>query len=195
MPTPALPTPEQVAEEAARILDAIHGDPEYQRLLEGCVRYDNDWQCAAGVWTISRWNVRADAAPLIEEALRALALKGAVYKLTGDVAAAELPIARPVDEVTHAVLAQRYVTECIACRAGIAFIHMTDTEQEAPPYRAGGYTHTAYTKAWGQPPARYWLDADEHARRAAVLDALLSGVGVHDLGRSHTIAFDTALPA
>lgn len=57
------------------------------------------------------------------------------------------------------------------------------------PYRTGEFTHKAYTAAWGDPPARYWLDADEHTRRVGVVTELLDSVGLHDRGRRHTLTF------
>lgn len=186
----ARPLPEDVAHTAAPILEAIHGDPEYPRLVATCVKYDEDWTCVTGTLTIARWDLTVDAEPLIEEALRALALKAAVDRLTGDECTAELPVARPVDEVLHAVLAQRTLTERIADRAGIRIIHMTDTEVEAAPYETGDYTTMCYAKAWGvEPPSRYWLDAAEHRRRADIIAGRLREVGINDAGHRHHISF------
>src|SRR5260370_1070479 len=118
MSTITRPEPAQVAPVAALILRAIHNDPEYPRLIDGCGRYDPDWTCPTGPLAIARWNQVTDAEPLLEEALRLLALKAAVFALTGDEEAAELPASRPVDEVFHAILAQRTLTERMAQRCG-----------------------------------------------------------------------------
>ncbi|TDD37913.1 hypothetical protein E1287_07600, partial [Actinomadura sp. KC06] len=183
--------PENVARTAAPILEAIKDDPEYPRLIAACRRYDEDWTCTAGTLTISRWDLADDAEPLLEEALRALALKAAVYRLTGDERTAEIPVARPVDEVLHAVLAQRTLTERMTARSGIQLIHMTDTETETPAYETGDYTTMCYAKTWGlEPPARYWIGAEEHARRVQLIEDRLSEVGVNDLGHRHNFTFN-----
>ncbi|MFF5261386.1 hypothetical protein ACFY4C_20780 [Actinomadura viridis] len=187
----ARPAPSDVGPVAARILHALKDDPEYGRLVDTCGSYNEDWTCTAGTLTIDRWDIAADAEPLIEEALRALALKAAVYELTDDEESAELPIARPVDEVLHAALAQRTLTERMAQRCRIQIVHMTDTETDGPAYETGDYTTACYAKAWGQePPARYWIGAEEHARRVKVLDARLQEVGIRDLGHRHAITFN-----
>ena len=184
------PLPEDVARTAAPILAAIHDDPEYPRLVATCKQYDEDWNCVTGTLTIARWDLADDAEPLIEEAVRALALKAAVYRLTGDERTAELPIARPVDEVLHAVLAQRTLTERIAKRTGAQIIHMTDTEVAAPAYEDGDYTTACYAKAFGhEPPSRYWIGAAEHARRADIIADRLREVGLLDAGHRHHISF------
>lgn len=185
-----LPDVSEVGPIAARILTSIKHDPDYDRLIDGCGRYNSDWTCTTGTVTVDRWDVTTDAVPLLEEALRVLALKAAVYSLTGDEETAELPTAPPVDEVLHAVLAQRTLTERMAFRGGWQVVHMTDTEQEAEDYEPGGYTWRAYLEAFGAaPPTRYWLGKAEHARRVAVVEGLLDQVGLHDKGRRHGIDF------
>lgn len=188
--TTLLPDPAEVGDVADRILSVIHADPEYARLIVGCGRYNSDWTCTTGTITIDAWNLAEDAVPLLEEALRALALKAAVFALTDDEQAAELPIAAPVDEVLHAVLAQRTLTERLADRCGFQLIHMTDTEQDTEGYEPGGYTWQAYLDAFGVvPPPRYWIGAAEHARRVTVVSELLDSVGLHDRGRRHELTF------
>lgn len=190
MPT-IRPAPIDVGRAAANIMRAITTDPEYQRLVTTCKKYDEDWACLAGTLTISEWDLDRDAEPLITEALRALALKAAIYRLTSDERTAEIPIARPVDEVLHAVLAQRALTERMTQRFGISWIHMTDTEVAADGYEPGDYTTACYAKAYGEePPARYWLGAGEHARRVAILDDRLTGIGIRDMGHRHTFTFN-----
>ncbi|GAB3278365.1 hypothetical protein GCM10027589_04450 [Actinocorallia lasiicapitis] len=189
MTTTTMPDAAKVAQRASRILTAIKVDDGYSRLVKTCGLYNSDWQCTAGTITVDRWDVAIDAEPLLEEALRALALKAAVHDMTGNLTAAELPVARPVDEVLHAVLAQRTLTEEIAERAGISLIHATDTERAAPPYTVGCFTHVAYVAAWGEPPARYWIPADEQARRTAIIEQRLAEVGLFDLGQRHAITF------
>lgn len=191
-----LPEVSEVGPIAARILTSIKTDPDYERLIDGCGRYSSDWTCTTGTLTVDRWDITTDAVPLLEEALRVLALKAAVYALTGDEDAAELPTAPPVDEVLHAVLAQRTLTERMAFRGGWQVVHMTDTEQEADDYEPGGYTWQAYLEAFGSaPPTRYWLGHAEHGRRVAFVEGLLDQVGLYDTGRRHHIDFTELEPA
>lgn len=188
------PDPAQVGQRAAQILDAIHADPEYGRLVDTCRLYDSDWTCMTGTVTIGRFDLENDAEPLIEEAFRALALKNAVFELTMfDEAAAEIGIPLPVDEVTHAVTAQSALLGRMTARTGVTIVHMTDLENEGPDYRTGGYTDACYQAAFGTvPPARYWLDAAESERRKAILKERYDSIGLFDMGRFHRITFDEA---
>src|SRR3982751_2273011 len=81
-PTIGSPAPDQVGYRAAQILNQIHGDEEYTRLVDTCQQYNSDWTYQTGTVTIDRFDLDTDAAPLIEEALRALSLKAAMYELT-----------------------------------------------------------------------------------------------------------------
>lgn len=190
-PTIGYPAPDQVGHRAAQILTEIHDDEEYTRLVDTCRQYNSDWTCQTGTVTIDRFNLDTDAEPLIEEAFRALALKGAMYELTGSEAAAEIGIPLPVDEVVHAVLAQRGLLDRMTNRTGIKFVHMTDLENDAPPYLKGSFTTACYTEAFDtQPPERYWLDAATSARRTAILKKRLDSIGLYDMGRRHAIVFD-----
>lgn len=184
------PDPADIGKLAAQIDHTLRNDPEHARLLNGCKLYNSDWTCPRGVMTIDELDLAVDAEPLLNEAVRVLALKAAVYELTGDETLAELPVSRPVDEVLHAVLAQRTLTERMANRAGVQIVHMTDTERDEAPYETGDYTHQAYTAAWGAPPARYWLTADDHTARLRIIEDRLSRIGLHDLGQRHGIRFD-----
>ena len=63
-----------------------------------------------------------DAAPLLGEALRVLALKAAVFELCGgDEHAAELLVPAPVDEMIHAVLAQFTLMTHLQRDLGVTF--------------------------------------------------------------------------
>jgi hypothetical protein len=189
-PTTGYPAPDQVAYRAKQILAGIHGDEEYTRLVDTCRQYNSDWTCQTGTVTIDRFDLATDAEPLIEEALRALALKAAMFELTDSESAAEIGIPLPVDEVLHAVLAQRGLLDRMTDRTGVRFVHMTDLENEAAPYREGGFTTVSYMYAWGtQPPERYWLDAAESDRRKAILKDRLDSIGLYDMGRRHGITF------
>ncbi|KUN32575.1 hypothetical protein AQJ11_03350 [Streptomyces corchorusii] len=185
-----MPAVDAVAGAAREILDTIKSDREFPAFRAASLEYSEDWQCFTGFPVVERWNLEADSAPLFEEGLRALALKAAVWGATGDDQAAEIPIAVPVDEMTHAMLAQSQLLARIAARSGVSIIHQTD--QEHTDYRAGGYTHDCYRAAWGEPPARYWLDHEEVVRRRDVLAGLYQSIGMGRSGREHGITFAPA---
>ncbi|GAA0700915.1 hypothetical protein GCM10009548_87330 [Streptomyces malaysiensis subsp. malaysiensis] len=112
-----------------------------------------------------------------------------MHALTGDDQAAEISIAVPVDEMTHAMLAQAQLLHRIAKRHGIQIIHQTD--QEHTDYTSAGYTADCYRAAWGQPPARYWLDhAEVLQRRAHLADLYTPSIGMGRSGREHSIKFE-----
>lgn len=187
---PTIPEPEVVGPRAAEILNAIRGHWLYERLTGSSTKYSTCWSTFTGYPLVSRWNLDRDAGPLLEEALRVLALKSAVFELTdGDEAAAELLVPAPVDEMVHAVLAQFTVMTRMQSELGVIFPHATELERY--DYTRGCITDEFYAAAgWGQQPLRYWLSADEVERRLAILDAAYSKVGIHDTGRSHIIDFD-----
>ncbi|MEU5608473.1 hypothetical protein AB0H03_06895 [Streptomyces sparsogenes] len=183
-----MPSPEQVAEGASQILEQIKADIEYDAFRTASLNYSDDWQCFTGFPVVSEWKLEQDAAPLFEEGLRALALKASVHALTGDDRAAEIAIAVPVDEMTHAMLAQAQLLHRIADVHKIAIIHQTD--QEHTDYTADSYTARCYRAAWGEPPARYWLDHDEVTRRRAHLASLYESIGMGRSGREHSLTFE-----
>ncbi|WP_030745719.1 hypothetical protein [Streptomyces sp. NRRL S-31] len=185
-----MPTVDAVAGAAVRILDRIKSDTEFGTFRAASLEYSEDWQCFTGFPVVDQWSLERDAAPLFEEGLRALALKAAVFEATGDDKASEIAIAVPVDEMTHAMLAQAQLFARVAARTGVGIIHQTD--QEHTDYRVGGYTHDCYRAAWGEPPARYWLDHEEVVRRRSVLAALYESIGMGRSGREHSIDFAVA---
>jgi hypothetical protein len=185
--TSARPAPEKVAERAQQILSAILTDPEFAAFAAASLKYDEDWTCFSGAPVISKWDLESDKSPLLTEGLRALSLKAAVYEMTGDEQVAEIPIAIPVDEMTHAMIAQPQLLARIAERVGVQVIHQTD--QEHTDYTTGDYTHTAYTLAWGAPPARYWIDHAEAQRRLDILREKYEAAGFLKMGQAHTFDF------
>ncbi|MFE4533779.1 hypothetical protein ACFRKB_01750 [Streptomyces scopuliridis] len=184
------PAPARVAERAREIMTALSRDPEFSAFSAAALKYDEAWTCFTGFPVISNWDLDADKRPLLTEGLRALALKAAVYELGGqDEAMTEIPIAVPVDEMMHAMIAQPQLLARIAARIGIAVIHQTDKEHH--DYTTGDYTHTAYVHAWGTPPGRYWVDHTEAARRLDILDGKYAAAGFLRSGKAHTIDFAT----
>ncbi|MDR7277715.1 hypothetical protein [Catenuloplanes atrovinosus] len=181
--------PQQVGERAAQILAAIETHPLHQRLTSSSMKYSTCWATFTGYPLVARWNLDTDAGPLLTEALRVLALKAAVFGLTGDEKAAELLVPPPVDEMIHAVLAQFTVMTRMQADLGVTFPHATELEEFT--YSRGCVTDTYYAAAgWGEQPLRYWLDAAEVDRRLTVLDTVYAGAGVRGWGRAHDINFD-----
>lgn len=186
---PTHPSVDKVAERASAVLDAFYADEEYAAFETASLEYSEDWQCFTGFPVISNWDLEADKTPLLVEGLRALALKSAVYSLTSDENAAEIPVAVPVDEMTHAMIAQPQLLRRIADRIGMTVIHQTD--QECTSYTHGtGFTYEAYRAAWGEPPTRYWIDKAEVDRRVTHLSTLYSSIGMGRSGRQHAIDFE-----
>lgn len=190
MSTSTMPIPAQAAGRAMEILAAIRADEEFGAFEAATLEYSADWQCFTGFPVIERWNLDTDKGPLFTEGLRALALKAAVFELTGDERLAEVAVAVPVDEMTHAMIAQPQLLARIAARTGFTLIHQTD--QEHTDYEAGCFTTLAYRLAWGEPPARYWLQAEEVERRVKILTAQYASIGMDRAGREHDIEFTAA---
>lgn len=189
--TPSLPAAEDVAERARQIMSAIEADPEFGAFAAAALKYDDAWTCFTGFPVIEKWNLDADKRPLLTEGLRALSLKAAVYELGGqDEDMTEIPVAVPVDEMMHAMIAQPQLLDRIAKRVGISVIHQTDKEHHE--YVTGDYTHGAYVAAWGEPPSRYWLDHGEVNRRLAILEAIYEGAGLLRSGKEHSFDFAAA---
>lgn len=177
-----------VAQNAADIVAQFEGHPEFAEFKAASLNYSDDWQCFTGFPVVSEWNLERDAEPLFVEGLRALAIKAAVFHATADEKAAEVPIAVPVDEMTHAMIAQSQLLQKIAGHCGTLIIHQTD--QEHTDYHAGSITHALYVAAFGEePPARYWLDHHEVTARREHLATLYARIGMGRSGREHSIDF------
>jgi hypothetical protein len=188
------PNPSAVGRRAAQILDLITASPEYARLVDSATRYADCWATFTGYPIIARFDLEADAPGLFAEAMRVLSLKSAVFELSdGDEDAVELIVSAPVDEMVHAVLAQYTLCQTMTARLGLRFVHMTDREQFG--WQRGDYTEQCYRAAgWGEPPARYWIDANETGRRLSILNSRYNSVGIHNDGRGHTIDFTNDRP-
>ncbi|QXE39246.1 hypothetical protein KQY30_19255 [Streptomyces sp. GMY02] len=175
------------------MLSALEADEEFSAFVVASLKYDEDWTCYSGTPIISRYNQETDAAPLFAEGMRALCLKAAVFEMTGDENAAEIPIAIPVDEMTHAMIAQPQLLARITERVGIQIIHQTN--QEHTDWRTNDYTHQAYQAAWGEPPGRYWIDHEEATRRLDILRGKYTEAGFLNMGRAHVIDFGELVTA
>lgn len=182
--------PAAVGSRAAQILAAMQAHPGYDRLNSSSMKYSTCWATFTGYPTIAEWSLERDAAPLLTEALRVLALKAAVYELSdGDEEAAELLVSAPVDEMVHAVLAQFTLMTRMQADLGVTLPHATELERFT--YARGCATDTYYDAAgWGEQPRRYWLDAAEINRRIGILNARYDAAGFGRDGRSHDLDFD-----
>jgi hypothetical protein len=190
MSTPTRPEPAAVGRRAAQIMGMITASPQYARLVDSATRYADCWATFTGYPLIAQFDLEADAKPLFCEAMRVLCLKSAVYELSdGDEDAAELVVSAPVDEMVHAVLAQYTLCQTMTERLGLRFVHMTDKERFG--WRRGDYTERCYRAAgFGEPPARYWIDATETGRRLKVLNGRYNSIGIDNDGRRHSIDFN-----
>lgn len=190
------PAPERVAVRAQQILTTWESDPEFERLRTGCAKYNKDWDDFYGYPIVEDYDAIADAPALFIETTRAMALKSAVYEITSDEAAAELPVSVPVDTMSHALCAQFNLLSRMQERTGIRFVHMTDMEEGHG--QAGGtwdhddYTSRCYRMAFGPMPERFWIGSAETERRRRVLDGLYAGIGVTDRGKRIAIEFGAA---
>ncbi|MGC5018715.1 hypothetical protein [Micromonospora sp. DT47] len=179
-----------VGQCAAEILDRMKDHPAYDRLHSSSMKYSSCWATFTGYPSISRWSLQRDAGPLLTEALRVLALKAAVFELSGgDEQAAELLVPAPVDEMIHAVLAQFTLMSRMQADLQVVFAHATELEEFT--YTRGCITDAYYAAAgWGEQPLRYWLDSAEVSRRLAVLNAHYQQAGLGRDGSSHDLDFD-----
>ncbi|MER5891214.1 hypothetical protein ABT160_46030 [Streptomyces sp. NPDC001941] len=182
-----LPTPARIGERAQQILTAIEADPEFAAFRAASLKYDADWTCFTGSVVIAQYDQKEDAPSLFAEGLRALCLKAAVYETTHDENAAEIPVSVPVDEMTHAMIAQPQLLARITRRVGVSIIHQTD--QEHTDWRPGDYTDQAYRAAWRDPDPRYWIPAEEVARRLAWLNEKYESIGLREEGQAHSFRF------
>ncbi|WFE51192.1 hypothetical protein [Micromonospora sp. WMMD1155] len=185
-----MPEPAEVGRRAAEILDLITQHPSSERLRSSSMKYSSCWATFTGYPAISQWSLDRDAGPLLTEAMRVLALKAAVFELSGgDEEAAELLVPAPVDEMIHAVLAQFTLMSRMQRDLGVTFPHATELEEFT--YTRGCLTDAYYAATgWGPQPLRYWLDSAEVTRRLNQLNAHYQAAGLGRDGRSHDFAFD-----
>ncbi|MEU6443975.1 hypothetical protein [Streptomyces sp. NPDC047046] len=187
------PAPEKVAERAREIRAAWLADPEMRVVLEGCADYSDDWTEFYGTPLVVEFNVKTDAAPLLNLAVEVMAIKSAVYEMTGDELAAEIPVPVAVDTVCHALTAQFTALSRIQARTGILFVHSTVNEHENDtPWDTGDWTHQAYRAAFGPVDERYWIPAAEAERRRQVLDGLYGSIGITERGQRVSVPLSDA---
>jgi hypothetical protein len=185
-----MPSATTVGQRAADLLNLIEQSPEYNRLVASTRMYPDCWATFTGYPLICEFDLAKDAEPLFVEAMRVLALKTAVWELSGgDEYAAELLVSPPVDEMVHAVLAQFTLVTRMSRRLGVQLVHMTDRERTG--WEPDGYTADCYRAAgWGEPPSRYWIGTAEVTRRLGILAGLYAQAGIHDGGRRHSHTFE-----
>lgn len=183
-----MPLAAAVGRRATKILKSIQADTEFAALRRSALKYADCWSTYTGYPLVAQWNLDCDAPALFDEGLKVLALKAAVYDLTGDERAAELLVSLPVDEMVHAIIAQAGLCKRIFDRLHLTCVHQTDHEEFG--WGWGDYTEECYIESgWGMPPARYWIDAEETLRRRKLLNARYESIGIGRDGRTHSIDF------
>jgi len=189
LPVPR-PDPTAVGQVAAEILDRIVGSDEYRRLADDARRTLKTWATFGGLPLIARLDLTTDARPLLREALRVLALRAAVSRITGcDDTAATLVVPAPIDDAIRVVLAQSTRCTRISQRLAIRLVRQF-THWEHFGWHRRDYSHRCYLAAgWGEPNERYWLDADETARRLQVLTGRYADIGIRRGGAQHNLPF------
>jgi hypothetical protein len=182
--------PAVVGARAAEILDQMQAHALWERFTTSSMKYSPCWATYTGMPAISKFDLDRDGQHLLVEAMRALALKAAVYELSGgDEQVSELLLPLPVDDMVHAVLAQHTVMARVERDLGVLFPH--DTALEDFAYFRGCDTDTYYAAAgWGAQPLRYWLGTVEVEKRITHLNSLYGSIGVSSGGRSHDIDFE-----
>lgn len=181
------PTPDRLADEASQCLTEWKADASWQDLRERALAHLTRWPALLGAPVIACLDLARDGGPLLEQAARAMAIKAAGHILAGTDLPAMLPVAVPVEEAVNAFTAQVDLLRGITDRTGVRLVQHTPAE--VLPYRAGCLTHDAYTAAWGEPPARYWLDHDTVTARQQHLLGLYTSAGLRP--GSHAITFET----
>jgi hypothetical protein len=123
MTTTTMPAPLAVGHCAARILTLIRSDAEFEALRQSSLKYADCWATYTGYPLVNQWHLDTDAPSLFDEGLRVLALKAAVFDLTGDEKRAELLVSLPVDEMVHAIIAQTSLCKRIFDRLDVTCVH------------------------------------------------------------------------
>jgi hypothetical protein len=182
--------PPEVADLATEYYRRFVNDPEFDKFKTATKMYVDCWASYTGYPLVAKWNLDEDKGPLFVEGLRVICLKAAVYTLTNkDGKAAELPVSLPVDEMTHAMIAQPTLWVDMMIRTGVPIVHQTDLEEIA--WEPGDFVSQCYRLAYGEnPPERYWFGVAETMRRLAVLEERHDRAGIHKNGRSHDIEFE-----
>jgi len=184
------PDPRAAGSRAADILHLIHDSPHYPHLIDATRMLPHRWATLTGSMLVATLDLANDAEPLLHEALRLLALRAAVYELTGSTTtAATLVAAAPVDDAVRAMLAEYLLCTQMAQSADIRLVHQT-SEWTPLGWQTGNYTHQCYRSAWEEPNPRYWLDAGEVTRRLQTVNRLCASIGVNRDGRQHNIRFE-----
>jgi len=148
------------------------------------------WATLTGLALVAQLDLATDAEPLLGQAWCLLALRAAVYELTGSVAtAATLAAPAPVDDAVRIVLAEHTLCLHLAEDAGIRLVQQT-SEWTPLGWTPGNYTDRCYRAAWGEPPDRYWIAAEEEPRRLAILNELWADIGIGRDAHRHRIRFE-----
>ena len=185
----ARPDPQAVGRRAAEIVDLIHHSAHHPQLAAAARMLPHRWVTLTGIALVVTLDLTTDAEPLLREAWRLLALRAAVYELTGShTTAATLVAPAPVDDAVRVVLAEHTLSTQVAQELGIWLVQQT-TEWTPLGWQPGNYTHRCYQAAWGEPDERYWIDADETTRRLTTLTSRYADIGIRRGGSQHNLRF------
>jgi hypothetical protein len=181
--------PKEVADLAREYHRRWVEDEDFEKFKTATHMYDDCWASYTGYPLVMRWDLAADKEPLFIVALRVLMIKAAVYTLTnGDGKAAELALSLPVDEMTHAMVAQPTLWFDMSVRTGVRIVHETDYEELS--WEPGDFTHQCLVLAFGEElNPRYWFGVEETKRRLQILQTQHELAGMRENGRSHDLTF------
>ncbi len=186
------PDPQAAGGVAAEILGRVLSSEEYPRLTHDVRLQRHRWATFTGLPLIAQLNLDRDAEPLLREALRTLALRAAVYRITGsDDTAATLAVPAPIDDMVRAVLAEHTLCTQLSRRLGIRFVRML-TAWDHFGWQPLDYTHRCYLHAGWELDERYWITADETARRVTILNRRYAEIGL-SRGGQHKLRFELQL--
>lgn len=189
---PDVPRPDagSVGALAAATSDRVTASVAWQRVCTTVQTWAPPWTMLTGLALVATLDLATDTGPLLREAVRILALRAAVYELTGsDTTAATLVAPPPVDDTVRAVLAEHSLCRHLIDETGVRLVAQT-TAWTLAGWQAGDYTYRCYRAAWGEPDPRYWLDADETRRRLAILARRYADIGIGCHLRRHSIRFE-----
>jgi hypothetical protein len=185
----ARPDPQIVGRRAAEILHSIHASSRVRRMVAAARLLPQRWATLTGLALVAQLDLATDVEPLLDEALRVLALRAAVYELTSsDAVAATLVAPPPVDDTVRVVLAEYTLCVQVAQEVGAQLVQQT-TEWTPLGWQYGNYTHHCYRTAWGEPNERYWIDVAEATRRLKILNRAYADIGIRGNGSRHNIRF------
>jgi hypothetical protein len=186
------PTIDDLAGEARDVLMYWQRDLIWYALKNSAQSHLRRWPSLTGIMLIDQLDLDQDAAPLLESAARVLSIRAAAYALGSDDPPELLPAPVPVDEAVHALTMQIGLLRGIAERGDVC---VPSSSLSPLRYDTGCLTHQIYQAAWGEPPARLWLDRPTIIARRLHLNRLYAAIGITLPAGRHSIDFPAGRPA